>query len=77
MQRLMISFQEMRLSSSGSSMRTQDDTTFPFETISSGAQLRPSGTLSLLGVDLYFGTIVGPRVYWMNVMTYLCICVTW
>ena len=28
--------------------------------ISSGAQLGRSGTLSHLGVDLYFGSIVGP-----------------
>ena len=39
----MIPLQEIRLSSSGSSMRTQDDTTFPFQTISSGAKLGDRG----------------------------------
>ena len=47
------------MSSSGSSMRTQDDTTFPFQTISSGAQLGRLGTLCIWGC-LYFGSIVGP-----------------
>ena len=35
-------------------MRTQDDTMFPFQTISSGAQLGLSGTVSHVGVDLFF-----------------------
>ena len=44
MQVPMIPFQEMRLNSSGNSMRTQDDTMFPFQTISSGAQLGDRGS---------------------------------
>ena len=43
-------------------MRTQDDTTFPFQTISSGAQLGRSGTLCIWGC-LYFGSVVGPWLY--------------
>ena len=39
MQGPLILLQEIRLSSSGSLMRTQDDTMFPFQMISSGAQL--------------------------------------
>ena len=44
---------------SGSSMRTQDVTTFPFQTISSGDQLGRSGILCIWG-SLYFGSVVGP-----------------
>ena len=44
----------IRLSSSGSSMRTQDDSAFPFQTISSGAQLGRSGTLLHLGLSLFW-----------------------
>ena len=62
MQGPMIPYQEIRLSSSGSLMRTQDDTTFPFQTISSGAQLGRSGTLCIWGY-LYFGSVVGPCLY--------------
>ena len=58
----MIPLQEIRLSSSGSSMKTQGDTTFPFQTISSGAQLGRSGTLCIW-VCLYFGSVVGPGLY--------------
>ena len=62
MQVSMMPLQGMRLNSSGSSMRTQDDTTFPFQTISSGAQLGWSGTLCIWGC-LYFGSVVGPWLY--------------
>ena len=62
MQVPMILFHAMRLISSGSSMRTQDDTMFPFLTISSGAQLGRSGTLCIWGC-LYFGSVVGPWLY--------------
>ncbi len=47
-------------SSGGSSTRTLSDTTCPFQMISSGGQLGRSGTLSHLGVDLYFGSVIGP-----------------
>ena len=43
MQVPMMPFQGMRPNSSGSSTRTQDVTMFPFQTISSGAQLGRSG----------------------------------
>ena len=76
MQGPMIPLQEIRLSSSGSSMRTQDDTTFLFQTINSGAQLGRSGTLCIWGC-LYFGSIIGPWLYLVDVMLYSCICVKW
>ena len=72
MQVPMIPFQAMRLNSSGSSMRTQDVTTFPFQTISSGAQLGRSGILCIWGC-LYFGSVVRPWLYLDDVMLYLCI----
>ena len=45
-----------------------------FQMISSGAQLGWSGTVSHVGVDLYFGTVVGPWVYWMIVMLFMYLC---
>ena len=74
MQGPMIPFQTMRLSSSGSSMKTLVVTMCLSQMISSGAQLGRSGTLSHVGVDLYFGTVVGPWVYWMIVMLFMYLC---
>ena len=54
MQGPMIPLQEIRLSSSGSSMKTLNVTMFPFLMISSGAQLGVIGTVSLVGADLLF-----------------------
>ena len=45
---------------SGSSMKTLVVTTCLSQMISSGAQLGRSGTLSHLGVDLHFGSVVEP-----------------
>ena len=52
-------------SSNGSSMKTLAVTMCPSQMISSGDQL---------GVDLYFGTVVGPWVYRMNVMLFMYLC---
>ena len=54
MQGLMIPLQVTRMSSSGSSTKTLNDTMFPFPMISSGAQLGVIGTVSLVGVDILF-----------------------
>ena len=51
MQVLMILLQEMRMSSSGSSTRTLNDTMFPFLMISSGAQLGLIGIVSHVGLS--------------------------
>ena len=50
----MIPLQAMRLSSSGSSMKTLVVTMCLSQMISSGAQLGRSGTVSHVGVDLLF-----------------------
>ena len=52
--------QVMASISSGSSTRNVVVTMCLSQMISSGAQLGRSGTLSHLGVDLYFGSVVGP-----------------
>ena len=51
MQGPMISLQETRLSSSGSSTKTLNVTMFPFLMISSGAQLGVIGTVSHVGLS--------------------------
>ena len=56
----MIPLQETRLSSSGSSTKTLNDTMFPFLMISSGAQLGVIGTVSHVGFIFYYGAVVGP-----------------
>ena len=56
----MIPLQETRMSSSGSSTKTLNDTMFPFPMISSGAQLGVIGTVAACWVLFYFGAVVGP-----------------
>ena len=55
----MIPLQVTRMSSSGSSTKTLNVTTFPFPMISSGAQLGVIGTVVACWVLFYFGAVVG------------------
>ena len=49
-----------------------------FQLISSGAQLGRSGICVASGVVFfYFGSVVGPCVYLVDVMLYSCNCVKW
>ena len=74
MQGPMIPFQMMRLSSSGSSMKTPVVTMCLSQMISSGAQLERSGPCRMLWLFFYFCTVVGPWVYWMIVMLFMYLC---
>jgi hypothetical protein len=60
MQGLTTPLQDTRMSSSGSSTKTLNDTMFPFPMISSGAQLGVNGTVVACWVIFHFGAVVGP-----------------